>query len=210
MRIGCFPIPTPTNCCTEAPISANTLGDVPIRILLAPWWVRMFYTSVIVAVCVFAGLAVARSENRDMRLPALGIALIVIACLVVASLLTAAAGQSRDKYVEALGPVLTPDERNDAIRAAWRGPIPDNPRVRDAAGRLALLYSSALQRRRGLEITGYVLMAIVFPLNVATALADDKPVRAVLFAILGALVVGGAVWQRSQMRRARDRASRLR
>jgi uncharacterized membrane protein len=177
--------------------------------LLAPWWVRMAYTFVVVAALALGGVWFARLEGATTSLPWQGVALILLVCLAIAALLVALSNQTRPRYVEALEPVTTAAERTEAIRAARRGPIPENPRVRDAARRLAVLYSAPPGRNRRLTIVGYVAMAIVFPLNVVTALVDDKPVRAALFAVLGLIVVWGAVQERRTLRRAKDRVRQL-
>lgn len=181
---------------------------MPIRVLLAPWWLRMAYTSAVVILVVFVGVWFARLQGPDIGLPVLGIALIVIGCLVVAALLTAAAGQMRQKYVEALDPV-TPAERNQAIHASLKGPIPEDPRVRQAAANVARVSLSLLQRNRVMEIVGYGVMAVVFPANVVIALVDDSPAKAVFWGVLFVILVVGVVQQRSRRRLLQTRAQQL-
>jgi hypothetical protein len=182
---------------------------MPIRMLLAPWWIRMAYVSAVVIAFAFGGVWVARLDNPSMDLPSSGIALIVVGCLTLAALMTALSNQTRARYVSALEPVGTAHERAEAIRAARSSPTPENPRVREAAQRLALLYSQAPGRNRRLTIVGYVAMAILIPLNLSTALADDRPARAVLFAVAGVFLGWAVILERIRLRRARTRASAL-
>jgi hypothetical protein len=154
----------------------------------------MAVTSAFVVACMAAGVVAARiDEAEPAHLPVLGVVMIVLASLVLAALIVALMGRTGDQYRDAVGPLDTPDERNAAIRAAWRGPVPDDPRVREAAGRLARLQCSMYSKNRGLTFVGYAVMAVVFPANVILAVGEHNSAKALLFSILGLMVVCGAM-----------------
>jgi hypothetical protein len=160
--------------------------------MLAPWWLRMAVTFAFVVVCMAAGVVVARLEDDGpAHLPVLGVVLMVLVSLMLAALIVALMARTGDQYREALG-ALTPGERNEAIRAAWRGPVPDDLRVREAAGRLARLQGSAYSKNRALTLVGYAVMALVFPLNIILAVGEHNSAKALLFSILGVIFVCGA------------------
>jgi hypothetical protein len=81
-----------------------------IRVLLAPWWVRTLIATVTLSACVFAGSAIAWSDD-GVGLPVGGVVLIAVGCLVVGALIGTALGRQRDLYLDALAATSTSAER---------------------------------------------------------------------------------------------------
>ncbi|WP_375488943.1 hypothetical protein [uncultured Mycobacterium sp.] len=183
-----------------------------IRMLLRPWWVRWLYHAVWALATGFAAVALIQYQSGTMpnpfRLPLPGIAIIAIGCLGVAGLFAAVTGQYRNKYLEALRATVTPAERSQAITAAWRGPVPDNPRVREAAGRLAWLRYSAYRKNRWMFRVLYPVMTLYW-LALCAWQAAHQDRGAVINAILGSLFVYSYVQVWLTQRRIRARIDLL-
>lgn len=149
----------------------------------------------------FAGLAVQRVRGHGFDIPPLGVVLIAAGCLVVAALIAIAWGQERDRYLDALSVTTSKTERMQAIAAVRRGPAPDNPRVREAAARMAQIQLGAIRGTRIFVVTFSILVAI-WVFQAVLAALDNRPGEALLdagFAALFAFALVSAPWTRRRL-----------
>jgi hypothetical protein len=122
-----------------------------IRIVLKPWWARAFASAGVYAILVAAGwcahgLAADPHESWWFTLAGHGTSIVILGLLVAAF-----TGNSHRVYANALAG-LDSAQRSAAIDASFRGPIPVDVRVRDAAIRVAgrRLQTARLWRTPGL------------------------------------------------------------
>jgi hypothetical protein len=143
-----------------------------IRLLLQPWWVRALYMGLWCVASALATVALIRYQHggnpNPLDLPVPGFVIIMVACLGLAGLLAAVGAQQRERYRQALQATSTPAERSQAITAVRRGPIPDNPRVRDAARQLAWLQLSAYRKNQKTSWIVYPLVVVVWLFGAVT------------------------------------------
>lgn len=193
----------------EASCPAATLTGMWIRLLLQPWWLRTvcYAAAVLVTVCAF--LVGLRWQGGAISVPLLGWLLIAVGAVVVAGLLAVAVGQGREQYVQALGAAHTPDQRSQAITAVWRGPAPADPDVRRAAERLARVQLDAYGKNRRTLIWAYLLVALSQVAQIGLAFGGDQPRKALLPAVLIAVLIWGGLHGRASHRRLRARIAVL-
>jgi hypothetical protein len=167
-----------------------------IRFVLKPWWAR--------ALIAAFGCGIVRTASwclRGLLLDSHGrssfaIAGSVAAVVILGLLLAAVTIRSHAAYTEALAG-LDSSQRSAAVGASLRGPVPADPRVRDAAIRVAERVASSAHawRRR------YLILLALVVLGVGLRLAmDGWPIRWDQDDwILGALFIGAAAvsWWRS-------------
>jgi hypothetical protein len=174
------------NLLVDKPTSPRCLRTVCLVLLFVP-------TS-------FAAIALIRyRQNMDpnpFSLPVPTIAIIALSCVGLASLLAAVGEQRRNRFRQALHATSTPLESSQAITAIWRGPVPDNPRVRDAAGQLAWLQLSAYRKNRLAHWLSYPLLVLIWLWSAVDNWVDHESDRAIVSAILagGLLIMSGWLW----------------
>jgi len=106
------------------------------RIVLKPWWTRALTAAGVFAIVVAAGWC-ARGLPADPPESWLFTLAKHIASIMIFGLLAAAfTSNSHNVYTNALAG-LDPAQRSAAVDAAFRGPVPGDARVRDAAIRVA-------------------------------------------------------------------------
>ncbi len=177
-----------------------------MRLLLQPWWFRTVCATVLVVVAICIGMVI---EGHRFDVPALGVVLIVVASVIVGGVFAVAMGLDRERYLDALSVTTSNTERSEAIAAVWRGPVPDNTRVKEAAGRLAsILLSRYISGRSRLFVLYPLLSALWVVLAVSEAMTHH-PGRALYNALLAALFVFAMVWSWRSHRRLQNRVDSL-
>ncbi|PEG37749.1 hypothetical protein CQY20_14885 [Mycolicibacterium agri] len=169
--------------------------------MLLPWWARTVCATGLTWLVAFAGLAVQHARGHGFGIPPLGFVLIGAGCLIVAALIAIAWGQDRDRYLDALSVTTSKTERMQAIAAVRRGPVPENPRVREAAARMAQIQLGAIRGTRIATVTFSLLVAIWLFQGVLAAL-DHRPGEALLnagIAALFAFALVSAPWTRRRL-----------
>jgi Flp pilus assembly protein TadB len=179
-----------------------------IRLLLTPWWVRTLIATVILSACMFAGSAIAWSDD-GVGLPVGGVVLIALGCLAVGALIGTALGRQRDLYRDALAVTSSSAERSEAINAVWRGPIPVNLRVREAALRLAQIQLDLHSKNRSMVLVVYPLLAVFSLFLTVTALVEHQLGRALWNAAIAALWAYASVWTLLMEKRISNRVEKL-
>jgi Flp pilus assembly protein TadB len=180
-----------------------------IRLLMQPWWVRTIAATAILSACVFVGAAILWFRGDGLDLPVVGTLLIVLGCLVVGGLAGAVVGHHRDLYMAALEVTSTPAERSEAIGSVWRGPIPENPRAREAAGRLTWIHLALHDKNRSAILVLYPLLAALWLFLAVTAGVHHEPGRALWNAIVAGVWVYALVWTLLTERRLRNRVAKI-
>jgi hypothetical protein len=177
--------------------------------LLLPWWLRTMVVAALVGGGVFVGVAYARYESDGAPVPAAGIALMALGSLALAALIAAALGQGRDSYLEALSATSTPEERSQAIRAAWRGPIPELERVRQAAARLVTGRLDGVRKNWAAFNLIYPAMAVFWLWMAARDFAGHRR-DGLLHATVALPLLWSTGWSWVSRRRLQSRLVRLR
>jgi hypothetical protein len=118
-------------------------------------------------------------------------------------------GRQRDLYLDALAVTSTSAERSEAIGSVWRGPIPENPRVREAARRIAEIQLDLHNKNRSMVLIVYPLLAVFSLFLTVTALVDHELGRALWNAAIAGLWAYAAVWTLVTERRVRNRIDNL-
>jgi hypothetical protein len=169
-----------------------------IRISLAPLWVRLL---VFVALSVlWAGVFAAIDWYQDGTLPRSLVATIVVGVGTAAVWSAVAVSQTKQRYGRVLADVDRPATRAAALKAAFGGPIPTDPVVRQIAAILATIRAQTIgQHARRQIIAGAVLSALMAGLTI-WALADGSPRRALITGVM-AVWCGGAAAQTHWARR---------
>jgi hypothetical protein len=169
-----------------------------IRISLAPLWVRLL---VFVALSVlWAGVFAAIDWYQDGTLPRSLVATIVVGVGTAAVWSAVAVSQTKQRYGRVLADVDLPATRAAALKAAFGGPIPTDPVVRQIAAILATIRAQTIgQHARRQIIAGAVLSALMAGLTI-WALADGSPRRALITGVM-AVWCGGAAAQTHWARR---------
>jgi hypothetical protein len=184
-----------------------------IRLFLQPWWIRTLYSALWCLASAFAAVALIRYQDsinpNPFSLPVLGIVLIALACVCLAGLLAAVGGQRRNRYHQALQATSTPVERSQAIAAVWRGPVPDNPRVRDVAGQLAWLQLSAYRKNRKAIRIIYPLVVLIQLWAAVTEWSEHEYHRAIVSAIFAGMFLALFAWSELALRRLTARVALL-
>lgn len=122
------------------------------RLSDVPWWAwSLVYSATFAAVRV--GVALLDTPGTMER-----VLLAVGGGLVAGALAGPFLARMNRRAGEAMGP-LTPEEERQAARATMRGPVPADPRVREAAERLA-------EFRRAQNVRGRPVTTTVFGLSV--------------------------------------------
>jgi hypothetical protein len=181
---------------TKPSHTINLLVDKPTR----REWVRAIYLALWALATAFAVITVIRYQQsidpNPLSLPVPAIATIAVACVGLAGLLAAVREQRRNRYRQALQATSTPAESSQAITAIWRGPVPENPRVRHAAGQLAWLQLSAYRNNRLVYWLSYPLLVLIWLWSAVDSWVDHESDRAIVAAILagGLLVMFAWLW----------------
>jgi hypothetical protein len=174
----------------------NLLVDKPTR----PRWARTVYLALLFVPTGFTAIALIRYRQsidpNPFNLPVPTIAIIAVTCMGLARLLAAVGEQRRNRYHQALQATSTPAESSQAITAIWRGPVPDNPRVRHAAGQLAWLQLSAYRKNRLAYWLSYPLLVLIWLWSAVDNWVDHESDRAIVSAMLagGVLIMFGWLW----------------
>lgn len=107
---------------------------------------------------------------------------------------------------------LTSEQRRQVGRVWGRGPVPTDPAVLTAALRLHDLLERQRQGNRRRRITGVVLVGIATVMLVATAISQHHTVSgsAVLFLLLGVMMVAAPTATALRARRQQPRLAQLR
>lgn len=184
-----------------------------VRVLLQPWWVRTTYLALCSVATGLAAIALFRYQDsinpNPLSLPVPGIAIIALACVSLAGLVAAVSEQRCIRYRQALQATGTPPERSQAITAVWRGPVPVNPRVRDAAGQLAWLQLSRYRKNRLAYSIVFPLLALMHLLSAVDSWFDHASHRAVVSAIFAVGLLSTFAWVWFARRRLRARVALL-
>jgi hypothetical protein len=149
-----------------------------IRLMVRPWWVGTTVFALWSLVCIVGVVAYERAgdgaDPNPLTLPAFAIALIVVAGLGFGTLLFALSAPQRRRNLDALRDTHTPQERSQAVTAAYRGAIPDDPRVRAAAARVAWVHLSAYRKSPSTYRVIYPLLAAVWIVLFVLTFADHS------------------------------------
>jgi hypothetical protein len=168
----------------------------------APWWVLVVVTGVpFGAVMVIFSRLMRVGSQLTVSSPTVDLVCGAIGGLIFGAIMgPITAGRNR-RARSVVGP-LSAEELAVVLRAAARGPVPADPKLRRAAGRLTRFRLDELTRNWGFTLATSVLF---FPLMVYDAVITSAWYR------LGALALGcaavGQVWQ--SRRRLRRRVARL-
>jgi hypothetical protein len=168
-----------------------------IRLLLQPWWVRTAYVTLWMIVGAFGMVALEGYQHGNaspISVSVPGIVVIVVGCVCVAGLIAAVLGQQRARYLQALQSTSTPAERSQAIAAVRRGPVPGNPRVRDAAVQLVRLQLLAYNKNRKTSRIIYPLVVLLQLPAVFFAWSEHDYRRALTSAAFVAFFVALLAW----------------
>jgi hypothetical protein len=189
----------------------DMLSRMGIRILLHPWWARTV-TFALWVVFLFAMVPFFRYQigigPNPLSVSTTLITITAVACIGVAGLLTALAEKQRNLYRDALNGLATAEEKSQAITALWRGPTPDNPRVREAAGRLAWLRLKPFRKNRRTYRVWYPLLAVLWVALFAVSFITGSR-QMLIQGIVAALFVWQSVWALLSWRRLEARLSLL-
>jgi hypothetical protein len=184
-----------------------------IRVLLQSWWVRTVYLALWCVAGAFGMIALFRYQDGispdPFSLPVPGIVIIAVACVGLAGLLAAVFEQQRNRYHQVLQATTTPAERSQAIAAVWRGPVPDNPRVRDAAGQLAWLQLSGYRKNRKASWIIYPLVVVTWLLGGLDEWSEHDYRRAIVSAVFAGLFLVLFAWLVLARRRLEARVGLL-
>jgi hypothetical protein len=163
-------------------------------------WVRTVYLALWTFATAFAVIALIRYQQgidpNPLSLPVPAIATIGVACVGLTGLFAALGEHRRNRYRQALQATSTAAESSEAVTAVWHGPVPDDPRVRDAAGQLARLKLSAYRKNRLAYWLSYPLLVLIWLWSAVDNWVDHEPDRAITSAILagGLLVMSAWLW----------------
>jgi hypothetical protein len=172
-------------------------------------WVRTVHVALGSLATSFAVIALIRYQQsmdpNPLSLPVPAIAFIAMACAGLAAVLAAVGEQRRNRNRLALQTTSTPAESSQAISAMWRGPVPDNPRVRYAAGQLAWLQLSTYRKNRLAYWVSYPLLVLIWLWSAIDNWVDHESDRAIVSAILagGFLVMSAWLWLARRRLKAR-------
>jgi hypothetical protein len=193
----------------SARVGAVYAQTVSIRFLLLPWWLH----TVVLTVFIWAGAVVAvrymGQESGEAHVPALDVALIGLGAVALAALMATVLRQTRDRYFARLSALSTPEQRSQALRAAWRGPVPENAGVRQAAERLVADRLDNLRRSWLLVNLCYPAFA-VFWLWMATYDSAHHLGQRLLHGALALMFLWSTAWSWVWRRRLRTRLALLR
>jgi hypothetical protein len=166
-------------------------------------WVRVL---VFVALSVlWAGVFAATDWYQDGTLPENLVPAIVVGVGVAAVWSAVAVSQTKRRYGRVLAGVDLPATRAEALKAAFGGPIPTDPVVRQIAAVLATIRAQTIaQHARRQIIAGAVLSALMAGLTV-WAFADGSPRRALVTGVVAVWCAGAAVHTKWARRRALQR-----
>ncbi len=145
-----------------------------IRLLLQPLWIRtVFWIGSILlwvlALAAYLRWASGRNANPfTLSVPV--IALIAAGCGGVGVLCAVLETSRRNRYLRALDGTVTAAERSQAISAAFRGPVPDDPRLQAAASRVAGLQLAAYRKNPQTYRIVYPLLSVVWVVGSACAI----------------------------------------
>jgi hypothetical protein len=184
-----------------------------IRLLLQPLWIRTVFWIGWILLWALALAAYMRwdlgGNANPFTLPMLAIALIAAGCLGVGALCAVLETSRRNRYLRALDGTVTAGERAQAISAAFRGPVPDNPRVQAAARRVADLQLAAYRKNPQTYRVVYPLLSIVWVVLFGLSLRDPAP-RVAFNGVQAALWISLTFWIRLSWRRLEQRVELLR
>jgi hypothetical protein len=187
----------------------NLLVDKPT----SPRWMRTVYLALWSLAIGFAAIALVRfqqsSDPNPFSLPVPAIATIAMACVGLAGLLATLGEQRRNRYRQALQATSTPAESSQAIAAIWRGPVPDNPRVRHAAGQLAWMQLSAYRKNRLVYWLSYPLLLLIWLWSAVDNWVEHEADRAIVSTIFAAGLLVMSTWLWLARRRLEARVTLL-
>jgi hypothetical protein len=162
--------------------------------------VRTVYLALWSLAIGFAAITLIRYQQsidpNPLGLPVPAIAVVGVTCVGLAGLVAAVGEQRRDRDRQAQQATSTPAESSQAITAIWRGPIPDDPRVRHAAGQLAWQQLSAYHKNRLAYWLSYPLLVLIWLWSAAdnwTKHASDRAIVSAVFAV-GLVATSGCLW----------------
>jgi hypothetical protein len=157
--------------------------------MLQPWWARALLWAVGVGGVFAATKCVQVLLGR--RLDPWRMVTVVVVLAVLVGLAAAAATHRRHRaYLEALE-ALSPTDQLVAIDASWRGPVPDDIGVRDAAIRAAAIRLGAARGSMRFRIGAAILYSLglayekfVSPFLDGTASDPQVPAAATFLAVI--------------------------
>jgi Flp pilus assembly protein TadB len=169
-------------------------GRLQARLATAPWWV----SSSVLGAC-FAALTTAYAylaHQEDTFGEALARGLIQGAGIGLA--LGFVLSRQRDTWRRAAGDDLDPDQLRRALKAADRGPLPTEPRMRAAAAAVLRHRLRTVGRHRTLSMC---LLAVLVAAAVTAAVVGRTPWGWVASAVLAVVLAAGFVRRRRMRRR---------
>ena len=184
-----------------------------IRLLLQPLWIRTVFWIGWILFWVLALAAYTRWDHggdaNPFTLPMLAIVLIAAGCVGVGALCAVLETSRRNRYLRALDGTVTAVERSQAISAAMRGPMPDNPRVQVAARRVADLQLTAYRKNPQTYRIIYPLLSVVWVVLFGLSVRDPAP-QVVFNGVQAAFWISVTIWIRLSWRRLEHRVELLR
>jgi hypothetical protein len=177
-----------------------TAGCCPCAgfLIQAPWWVLSVVTGVPFGVAMVVGFQVllpsVGQTTRSLPLIA-NVILGMIAGIAFGAVMGPLAARHNRRALSVLGP-LPAEDFAVVLRAAARGPVPADPRLRRAAGRLAQLRLDELNRNWARTSAMFLLF---FLLEVYAAVVTSAWFW--LGALVCASVIAGQLWFPRRLRR---------
>jgi hypothetical protein len=178
-----------------------------IRIALGPLWTRVL--AFVCLAVVWAALFTASQWVQDRSFPPTVIPILVLSIGAAAVWSAIAVSQVKQRFGKILDDVDLPATRTQALRAAFHGPIPNDPVVRRVAATIAAIRVHNLERQERRQTIANGILAIVTAGMTINYLHDGATRPALMWGLLTLVSGVSAVSSPSTRRRAAHRLNLL-
>jgi hypothetical protein len=178
-----------------------------IRIALGPLWMRVLTFACLAA--LWAVFFTATQWFNDRSFPPTVIPMLVISIGAAAVWSAVAVSQLKQRFGQVLDDVDLPTTGTQALRAAFHGPIPNDPVVRRIAATIAAIRVQNLDKRVRRQTIANGLLAIVTAGTTVNFLIDGPTRPALMSGLLTLVCCAGALGAPLTRRRAARRLTLL-